>query len=469
MINSRFDWSTNLRRALVIFGTAAAMLSGYLSATADDALIPWLPVMAPLGIFIVLRPFGGLLLFVALLPLESAFLGLGGLTLTRLLGGGILGAWSIHVLIENRKIRFPVPLRWAIAFIGWAAISLLWTWDQGAATERLQTGVQLLLLPILIVNEVNSRQKIQKLLLALFSGCATVAGLGLLRMARGSNDWLLTLGEQGAKEYASYLVMAFLVATILGVHSTGRLKRLAWIVTLIMIVPIIAAGERGVILALVLAWFAILWVNQTDFKILLIVGLVFGVLYFAPVLLVRTNLVQPWIAERFTFRNVLETGGSGRTDIWKVGLALVRDNVWIGTGIGSFKSAMLHYVDSVRIRGFISHGRDPHGDWLSVAGELGMIGFLLYLALLISIGLRAVSFARRTPNAETKLLAITILGLFAYSFSVGLTSTYMWRKIYWLILGIATVAPDVLAERQGSTAIRQIADQQNAIKHYETI
>jgi len=449
-INYRKPWFLNkevaARFLVVILFVVTFVMVGY-QVPVEKILLLWLIALAPLAVLILLRPFLGLLIFIALIPLESAFLGLGGggLTITRLLGIYVFGAWILRIVIENRDIKIPTTAKWAIALMTWMAFSYFWAWDRGVALERIKTAVQLILLALLVINEVNSPRRLTIIIAVLFSACILTSSLGLFGIGIHSSDWLLTLKGQGAKEYASYTGIAFLLATIFIAFSKERFRILALIAASILLIPLFASGERGVILALALAWIAISFFRQHKQKTLFAVLLVLGVLYTTPLVLKHSGLVSGWIAERFYITSVFETGGSGRVGIWKVGLSMVSDNPLLGIGIGNFKPQFHHYIFSAKLARLPinSDAIDPHNDWLGVAGETGLVGLSLFIVLLVCAGRRLINTFRYHMIPQIRIQAIMVFGLFIYALSIGLASTYMWRKVYWLILALAVVIPEL--------------------------
>ncbi|ACU90294.1 O-antigen polymerase [Desulfomicrobium baculatum DSM 4028] len=124
-------------------------------------------------------------------------------------------------------------------------------------------------------------------------------------------------------------------------------------------------------------------------------------------------------------------GRSGRVQIWKNGLKIVADNPVLGVGIGMFGTA--HFLLDGKI------GLTAHNTYLQFAAELGLPGFILYLAMLCSawqLITRHVEEDERTgARARWIALKVGIVGFGTASFfiSAGYSST-----LYYL-LGLAAV------------------------------
>jgi O-antigen ligase len=71
---------------------------------------------------------------------------------------------------------------------------------------------------------------------------------------------------------------------------------------------------------------------------------------------------------------------SSRIEIWTTSEAAIRDNLAVGTGLGSFEKVYHRYEDPTRItHSFINHA---HNDYLELVVELGAAGLLLIIAFL---------------------------------------------------------------------------------------
>lgn len=120
----------------------------------------------------------------------------------------------------------------------------------------------------------------------------------------------------------------------------------------------------------------------------------------------------------------------GRIDIWLVGWELVKDNALLGVGLNNFPVRFGDYID--RAKGLTQHmrpGWDPHNTFMSVAGELGVIGLLLFLGFL------AVQTRQVWPWGKTT--SVTGLVVVAYVVLNGMVDTDQYRKYFWYALALA--------------------------------
>lgn len=101
---------------------------------------------------------------------------------------------------------------------------------------------------------------------------------------------------------------------------------------------------------------------------------------------------------------VMETGSAtDRLMLWSATLRMVRDHVWLGTGLGTFYFNYPAYRDiKDRSDGFFAH-MDPLQFW----AEMGIAAPALFYAVLAAVLLRTVSAVRFAGNDRILRLAVT--------------------------------------------------------------
>lgn len=422
--------------ALIFIGILLILLSCWVIPPSNLWFLVVISIIPAVVIFF--RPYLGLLLFILLIPLESAFLDLNGgtVTITRLLGVYVFSAWALQIIANRQKVKLTTGLWLFFLFVFWGGLSYLWAENHSLVMSGLQTILQLLALVVLVVNQINTPQRLKTALIVLFIGCLSTTILGLLGIGVEGNNLLLTLQGQGAKEYGSYVGILFVIATILIAYTRGWVKLVALGIVFVSIFVLVANGERGIFLAVGLSWVMLALFSRQKLRIIVLLTSFTVFLYFAPVILEQVSFVNAPILKRMTINSIVETGGNNRIFLWRVGLQIFNEHLILGTGLGNYLYSYGNYTNSF--------GLDAHNDWLRVAGELGLTGLLIFQTLLTTIGWKLITSLKKMFNLEKKLLVLIIFALFVYTLSVGLTSTYLWRKIYWLVLALAMVTPNLL-------------------------
>lgn len=434
---------------LSIIALLLAALIGWMVTISQQWIIV-VPIIA-VSILILKWPFWGLSIFVMLIPLESAFLSLGDsvVSVTRLLGVFVFGVWLFGELVNRRKIKVTYELNLAFVFAVYGSASIIWAYSKSATTSRILTAFQLVMLALIIVNMVKDREKLYKLIAALFTGCLIVTLLGIFGIGVDKEGYLLTLESVGAKEYGSYVGIVFLIGSIVFIFFANKKRWFGLTAAAMATVPLIQINQRGIILAIGLVWFAIAVLTRQKAKAFFFITIMLLIFSLLPPFLEQRGVISSYNAERLTIQNMIETGGTGRSQIWGVGLKMFTNNLIIGTGWGNFPKVYNQYASSVEIfnSNYSASGKDAHSDLIGLAGELGLSGVILFLTLYGSVLLRDIRALRQIPPRNS-LYLIIVIALMIYIFSAGLTSTFLWRKVYWIILGLGMISPMILSENK---------------------
>lgn len=312
---------------------AAALIFGLIAAVS-----PLIAVGAALGMVFAFVVFADLAVGFAVLGFLSFLEVLntsGGLSLSK--GAGLLlaVAWLARVFTRQRErdffTEYPTLSWMLIAFLVWASLTLLWATQTGAGTTAISRYfLDILLLPIAFT-AVRTRRDLVIVLAAIAMGAFVAAAYGI---AKPPSPELIegratgTIGDPN--ELAAALIVGLALAAGL-MLSRGR--PLALRLGALVVIPFCAAGvfmslSRGglvALLALLLAgpFLAGRW--RPAMACLLVVVAASGFLYF-------TQIASLPARERVT--NAGE--GSGRTDLWTVGLRMVRAHPLDGVGVGNF-------------------------------------------------------------------------------------------------------------------------------------
>ena len=96
----------------------------------------------------------------------------------------------------------------------------------------------------------------------------------------------------------------------------------------------------------------------------------------------------------------------GRGPIWRDTLHLIADYPLFGCGLGNYQTAFLKYQTSVVDRVFTY----AHNDYLQIAAELGVIGFLIAAILLAPIFAGTFRASLRAPDRTSRFLGLGCAG-----------------------------------------------------------
>jgi probable O-glycosylation ligase (exosortase A-associated) len=290
------------------------------------------------------------------------------------------GALGLLVL-EHAGRR--IPLHWdgtrglaLVAFLAWAAASHLWSVAPRVTDEWLLMVVKVALAWLLVVNLATTPRRLAILCLCLVAGSMVTSVGGILRYLSGEElsqgFRTLWLGVFGDPNYlAEYLAMTVpLAVAFIARPRAGVWVRLLCVASVLLAVTcIVLTFSRGGFLGLVfggLVW-ALRERAQRTKALVLSAVLAVGVAIFAPATYwERTDTLEEF--ER-------DQSALGRVNAWHVASTANLDRPLRGVGGGAFRDAWpLYAPPEVRETPLVAHNI-----FLDTLGELGWVGFFLFL------------------------------------------------------------------------------------------
>lgn len=344
--------------------------------------------------------------------------------------------------------RQPALIGIALLFVTWALISMAWAEDVGEATNSAQRyALNVLLIPI-VYTALSKPKHVRWLTTALVVGAAAAAAYGLSAVpsaaeaaesATAAGDLNRIAGTIGDPNLlASVLIVGMILALALTLDvkraAPGRILFLG--AAALCFVAIVATVSRGGIIAMGAALIAMVVFGGRRRGRALVLALVFAT--FA------VGYFSTFATDTQVQRLETADGGSGRTDIWKVGWRMVEANPGHGVGAGNFNVASIHYLlvepGAVARSGFIvDQPAVAHNVYLEILAELGIPGLTMFLL----IALIAVAAAVRAANVFAscgedgleliaRAVAISLCSILAADFFLAAE----YGKLLWLLIGL---------------------------------
>lgn len=391
--------NTNLRvyrrAAFLIFSALALLISAFIVggiATSEKYwfLSPAL-VLGLFGAFIILkRPLLGFALIFFLTPLGPV---------TRLIGGGrtisfalaalLIGVYVAKLLVFREKIKLDRTSLLACAFLVWAVITSLWAYDSNLSLNYSLRLGQMIAIYILALNYCRSQKDLDVLTLSFAAGAAVAATVTIFKGSAFQNSHTVTAGgrlslsEQFNPNLYSAMLGMGLIFVFYHLYRTGNklLKVLFLLSILIIGYSIIKAQSRAVWIAIpvslsvsiILVTRNLKLIRNTIIAVTILAGLVASAYY--------AGIINKAIINRYETLFSGERGATaGRSEIWKVGLVILKDNFPLGVGFKNFNIAYFRYVHSVNVT-FIHPSGDPHNTFLGVLAETGLVGFVIFMSI----------------------------------------------------------------------------------------
>jgi O-antigen ligase len=380
-----------------------------------------------------------------------------GLSMTKLAGGVLVISWLL--IVTNRRsgapmllLDRPVLAAAAIVFVAWALASRLWASDIAEAAAngtRLMLGV---ILVFIVFTAIQEPRHIRWLLWSYLAGAflSALVGLGETSPDRGSDptEGRLAGGIADPNELAAILVPAMAFASFALAAMRGTLVRLALVTAMVVFsIALFLTESRGGLIGLAVTFVVALILAgpmRPQALVVILIVSALGISYY-------TLVAPPESLERVT--EFSAGSGTGRTDLWSVAGEIIGDHPLVGVGVGNFQVVEPFYAAGTlnlpNVAFVVDTPKVAHNTYLEVFAELGLIGLLMFGAILVAslvLALRAIPEFGRRREYQTELFArgyfVGVCGLLAaFVFISG-----QYEKQLWLLVG-ATAALSSVARR----------------------
>lgn len=358
-------------------------------------------------------------------------------------------------LVRQHLIRPPAAVLWWSLFVSWGGASILWAIEPQAVLERLPTALGLLALFLAATCVRISRSELQCVAMLAITGGLAASAFVCSQFYSGIFYKLSTRASLVTSErkvdpnvFAAMLLLPMSLAMSQFVSPGSRLRRTAMLGTFAVIgFAVFLTMSRGAILAICAMVIVFLYRLRAKARLLIPTSILLLALMLVPNLLSR-------------FQEAGATGGSGRLDIWIVGLVSLKRYGLMGAGLENFPYAFKEFVGYQPVfHGF--YFQAAHNIYVQISVELGVVGMVTMIGALVS-QLRAV---KRLYARIGRSLALDVLpyeaacwGLLVAGFFLGV----IWLKGFWLswiLLAVATRIGDSasgLAPSMGEISRRSI-------------
>lgn len=443
----------------------AALLGIALPAIGREILLG--PLLLFGGLLLLIHPILGLLLITATIPLENLAVFEGEVTITRLLGIGVLGAWFARKLLRHESWQVILSsnlIKLMIVILGLAVASALWAAYPSEALSGSSQLFRLFLLIVLVSDLANSWQRVTWLVRG-----SVVAGFGaaILTMQQYLAGNVSSSGRAGEGIAGGINATALVLVTLIPfafylirARAGHPWRLLGMLYVAVATFAVAATFSRASLIVLLFVISAEVWQTLKSpsgrgWVILALGSILVAALAVSPrseldeQLVTRAQSVVPLI------RSTLAEDDSGvlsdRGFHAKVGLAIFLDHQLLGAGYENYGHLFLHDYQ-FRVSGadrIWGSPRSPHGTYIGLLANLGLLGITLWLGV-IAIALYDLVRARSIMSGgkhsdNLRLVETSIYGLLLLS-AYGFSTDVHEAKILWLILGM-------------SVAIKRLADQ----------
>ncbi len=377
-------------------------------------------------------------IFVFSMPWERILVLPGISIIPRVTGAVALGFALLTVLVHGRFRRFHWFHIVALLFWIWAGAYLFWFHSGERLPAKFWTYAQLLLV-LWMIWELATTERLQRGLLTAYVLGGYVAAFDTILLFRRKAEVLrrFAVGGGDPNDLAMVLALGIPMAWYLGM--TYRQPLLRWVCRGYVPIAVLAiglSGSRGGMVATTVA---------LSFVPLSMTRLSPGRLVSAMVMLtVAGGLAVAYVPETLverlaTIGTELEGGRiGGRGKLWKAGLEAFAYRPVAGYGTGHFKSAIEPMLGGM--------SQVAHNSFISVLVEQGIVGFLLYMAMLVSVARAVLKLS--TLERRFALVLLATLGI------AMLPLTWEDRRAVWVILAMVMGFAQARIAQMGGAALQ---------------
>jgi O-antigen ligase len=407
-----------------------------------------------LAIFILLRPYIGIIVTLVSLPVVDLLPVIPFFTSVLIIVGALTIAGFMWQTKKNRKplFNFGAIHIVGILFIGWVFISNPEAAWFGVDRNWILTFIQLWILVWLTGELLDSPRK-QHIFMWSFSIVSATAAVIAIQQGNIGDTIGTSLRAAGLagnpNSTARYLVVAMILFTYLGIYVHKRGTRLlAFAGAIITSIGLFFTLSRtGIILLIIAGGLQIIMNTRRK----LTSALIFTYIIAAIFLWFSSGKVFQIIESIMpSIRQGTDTVGL-RYRLWEAGGEMWLDHIPQGVGIGMFSTELRYYADGLAPRYWFS---GAHNTYISVLAETGLIGFCLF-AILLVISLRNFWHARKHNDIESISLRYVWLTVFLVVLIGEITLNGMHDKLLWFLVGIS-----VYFQREFSIEMQETGAQQ---------
>ena len=322
----------------------------------------------------------------------------------------------------KRRFFFLVCLFFAIV-----AMTYFWTQSQLYTLIKLKISLLIIIATFLILELVDTKRKLQ-IIMHFFLLGGYVSILGILYSFFFDKFFF-----QDTVRYTSYglnpndfgLIMAISIpmAWYLAYSQKNQISK--WIMSFFIplaVISIFLTGSRGSFVALLVSLTVIPWTylkipkQHRLFLIITIIIAAFFVIFYIP-----SETINRIFA---IFDSVRNDDLSQRIDIWRASIQFIPNNLTLGVGAGAFMVAIRNVMSSMHV---------AHNTLLSVFGEEGIFGLIIFIAILLVIIVKISKIHQDEGKIWTVVLSTWFVGTLVLSWDFNL--------ITWFIFSLMIATP----------------------------
>ena len=384
----------------------------------------------------------------------------------------ILSIWVLKALLSKDNLNFKhLPLNIPVAiFILICIISLIWSDNIHLSLFELPLFLAGPILYFVIVNNLENKKQVYNLCAAMIIIGSMMGVYGVLQYTGiDFSFWQQNVGRNqvfglfgNVNYFAEYIIIPLTLSVPLFFAVKNKIiKIFLFIGILFMGSSLVLTFTRGSYLAFGLALLFILreGITQTfnNHKKLIVFFLLLVIITSAVIFIPNPLNERGTVLYRIKSRTSIHqlTQGSSisrRIAIWKFTWMMIEDKPILGSGLGTFQYNSLRYqaefFEQDENRSIYPYGiaDKAHNEYLQLWAELGIIGFIVFLWIVIQYFVFGIRFLKRRKKSNNKMQFALIIGFIGAVFAVLIDALFGFPLhlpatvlLFWLALAMTVV------------------------------
>lgn len=382
--------------------------------------------------------------------------------------------------LERRPLRMPPVVLWALAFLAWAFVG----WGSSAYPDVVWKSVNELAkicgVMLVAVNVLTTRARLRFFLLAFLGFFAFYPVRGSLfayfiygGAVQGRAAWNYIYNNPNDLAALCLLPLS-LAAGMLVVERQRWIRWCAAAGAIALPFVILLTQSRGAFIALAVFGIVVFRGQKRRRGVILLTVALVGIVafLFAPdSLWRRLGTIEQVTNEQSAAKVNDDMSARQRLELWKVARTIAAENPVTGVGLGAYSQAHYVYAQRPSFDPIALGHRDPHSTYMTLLAESGIVGFLLFFALVFTVA-RDAERTRRRAKAAFPARAMQLfymeVGLFGF-FVAGIWGSYSMMVLTYIYFAVIYSAAQLLkSELATPSHVREprvIAGHTNIIRH----
>lgn len=313
-------------------------------------------------------------------------------------------------------------------------ISVSYAVDKGLALSESIRFIVYIIIYFIIKYDLNSKKCtigmiksyiFSTLILCLFGIYQYFTGYGLEGRFKENYGYLrykITANMDNPNNLAAFLIIAMFPMIMLAIYEKEKMKKTFYIVlSTLIFTNLILTGSRNAIIGIIVGVGVLAIVYS--FRLVILMALLGSISVFIPV--IRTRLMA--ITDK--------TQNESRLYLWEIAKKMIKDHPLFGVGNGNYATLHDKYTEIYPQYKFYLDVKATHNSYLKVESELGIIGGISFIGILVAALLQVKKCISTTQDEFYKffytgflasMISFYVMNLSDNLFFVPKTTSYFW-------------------------------------------